>query len=94
VILQDRPVLLFDEPFNGIDLESSEKLLFILDKLKKSGKTILLSSHILPSLTSVCSKISVLQNGCFQQTFLPEQYSDLELFLKSDIEGKMKGMEF
>jgi ABC-2 type transport system ATP-binding protein len=94
VILQERPVLLFDEPFNGIDLESSEKLLFILEKLKKSGKTILLSSHILPSLTSVCSKISVLQNGRFQQTFVPEQYGALELFLKSDIEKKMQGMAF
>jgi ABC-2 type transport system ATP-binding protein len=94
IILQDKPVILLDEPFNGIDLESAEKLLFILDKLKKAGKTILLSSHILPSLTSVCSKISVLQNGSFQRTYHPEQYGDLELFLKSDVEQKMKGLTF
>jgi ABC-2 type transport system ATP-binding protein len=94
IILQDRPVLLLDEPFNGIDLESSEKLLFILDKLKNAGKTILLSSHILPSLTSVCSKISLLQGGSFQKTFSPEQFDKLETILKADIEDKMAGLEF
>jgi ABC-2 type transport system ATP-binding protein len=94
IILQDRPVLLLDEPFNGIDLESSEKLLFILEKLKKAGKIILLSSHILPSLTSVCSQISMLQTGSFKQTYQPAQFDDLEAILKADIALKMTDLTF
>src|SRR5690606_16503530 len=69
VLALDRPVLILDEPFNGVDVESNEKLFQILLRLKNTGKIILLSSHILSSLTGICDKISCLEEGTFLKTY-------------------------
>ncbi len=78
VIALDRAILVLDEPFNGIDLETTQKLKTIIKTLQEQGKTILLTSHILESLTSLCTAISYLANGQIQHTFQPSEYTEME----------------
>ncbi len=63
VLKQNKEVVILDEPFNGLDIESSKILSLIIQRLKEKGRTILLTSHILESLTSICDYIHYLENG-------------------------------
>lgn len=63
IIEQDKPVLILDEPFNGLDMEMCRVVHLILLQLKAAGKTLIVSSHILESLTGLCDYIHYLQNG-------------------------------
>jgi ABC-2 type transport system ATP-binding protein len=84
-LLQNRPILLLDEPFNGIDLESSERLFLVLEKIRDSGKTIILSSHILSSLTTICDHIYHLNHGFIEKTYHRANFEELQ----SDIRGRI-----
>lgn len=85
IISLDRPVMILDEPFSGVDVESNEKIFQILERLKKQGKIILLSSHILESFTGVCDKISVLKAGLIENTYVKPEFASLEQKLKAEI---------
>lgn len=52
VLCLDRPVYMLDEPYNGVDLETTQHFKLIMKALKESGKTLILTSHIFESLTS------------------------------------------
>lgn len=85
VLLQDREVLLLDEPFNGVDLESNEKIISIIKRLR-SDKTILVSSHILGALTEISDQIHVLDQGRITQAIPKASFGDFERQLKKDIQ--------
>ncbi|MEJ5048300.1 ATP-binding cassette domain-containing protein [Chryseobacterium culicis] len=85
-ILIDRPVYLFDEPFNGLDFDSVEKFYFIIDELKKRNKIVLISSHIMETLTHCCDYIGHLQNGKFIKIYLSEEYHLIRTHLTEDIQ--------
>lgn len=85
-ILIDRSVYLFDEPFNGLDFESVEKFYFIIDELKKRNKIVLISSHIMETLTNCCDYIGHLQNGKFTKIYLSEEYHLIRTHLTEDIQ--------
>lgn len=87
----DRPIMLLDEPFNGIDVESNEKIFQILLRLRDRGKLIILSSHIIHSLTGISDKIHYLSEGQIQQTYLPETFPQLENQLKEWISEQIQG---
>lgn len=78
LLCQNRPLLLLDEPFNGLDLETGQILKVILEKLQTQGKTIVLTSHILETLTSTCTAISHLHAGKLAQTWQRDEFSRLE----------------
>lgn len=67
VLIQQNDVFILDEPFNGLDIESNLKLSEHIFNLKKQGRTILLSSHILSSLNELCDEIFLLENGQFSR---------------------------
>lgn len=69
ILKQDKPVYIFDEPFNGLDLETSRVLQLSIQALKAKGKTIFISSHILESLTGICDQIHLLKNGAFMKQY-------------------------
>lgn len=92
VISLDRPVMILDEPFSGVDVESNEKIFQILKRLKEQGKIILLSSHILESFTGVCDKISVLKSGVITKTYTKIEFPRLESELKEEINQKISGV--
>ncbi len=56
-------LLLLDEPTNGLDPESLSVVLEILEDVRDRGTTIIMSSHDLNSVITICSHISILQNG-------------------------------
>ena len=62
-LIHDPSVLLLDEPASGLDPRARIEMRDILKSLKKMGKTILISSHILPELAEMCDEIGVIDNG-------------------------------
>ncbi|MCC8186198.1 MAG: ABC transporter ATP-binding protein [Bacteroides sp.] len=60
LLLQDNDMYLLDEPFNGMDLSGFIHLKQIIGQLREKGKTVIFSSHLLPSLTEICDCIHYL----------------------------------
>ncbi len=90
VIKTGKPVLLLDEPYNGLDLESQYLLRDIVLRLKARGHTILLSSHILETLTPVCDAIHYLADGSIQRVVTPDGYAAFETLLVEAMQLKFK----
>ncbi len=63
VLIHDPKVLLLDEPASGLDPRARIELRALLKELRKMGKTILISSHILADLGELCNKIGLLEKG-------------------------------
>lgn len=82
ILAQDKPILILDEPFNGVDVESNEKIIQILQHLRDKGRIIMLSSHIIYSLTSCCDKVSYLKQGKFAKMYLKEDFDRLQFLIK------------
>jgi len=63
VLLHDPQVLLLDEPASGLDPRARIEIRGLLKELRKLGKTIMVSSHILPELADVCNKVGMIERG-------------------------------
>ena len=63
VMLHDPSVLLLDEPLSGLDPRARIEMRDLLRRLGKMGKTIVVSSHILPELADICNKIGIIDRG-------------------------------
>ncbi len=63
VLLHDPQVLLLDEPASGLDPRARIEIRGLLKQLGKTGKTIMVSSHILPELADICNKVGILERG-------------------------------
>ena len=74
----NRAIIVLDEPFNGVDLETVQKIKLLLLKLKEHNKTIILTSHILESLHNLCDFISYLNNGVIQFTKEKKDFGSVE----------------
>lgn len=85
ILSLDRPIMLLDEPFNGLDLESAEYLNQILKELKKQNKIIVLTSHILQVLKDNCDRVSFLHTGKIQNTFDKEDFYRINDLIESTI---------
>ncbi|MGA9289446.1 MAG: ABC transporter ATP-binding protein [Anaerobacillus sp.] len=62
-LIHDPEVLILDEPASGLDPRARVEMRDILKELKSMGKTILISSHILPELSEMCDALGVIENG-------------------------------
>src|SRR2546425_200258 len=63
VLLHEPQVLLLDEPASGLDPRARIEMRGLLKELRSMGKTILVSSHILPELADICNKIGIIEKG-------------------------------
>jgi len=63
VLLHDPQVLLLDEPASGLDPRARIEIRGLLKELRNRGKTIMVSSHILPELADICNKIGIIERG-------------------------------
>lgn len=63
VLLHDPQVLLLDEPLSGLDPRARVQMRNLLRRLGQMGKTIVVSSHILPELADICNKIGIIDQG-------------------------------
>lgn len=62
-LVHDPKVLILDEPASGLDPRARIEIREILRELRRMGKTILLSSHILSELQEVCTRVGILERG-------------------------------
>jgi ABC-2 type transport system ATP-binding protein len=63
VLLHDPSVLLLDEPLSGLDPRARIEMRNLLKRLGQMGKTIIVSSHILPELADICNKVGIINRG-------------------------------
>jgi len=63
VLLHDPQVLLLDEPASGLDPRARIEIRGLLKRLRAMGKTIMVSSHILPELADICNKVGMIEKG-------------------------------
>jgi ABC-2 type transport system ATP-binding protein len=63
VLLHDPQVLLLDEPASGLDPRARIEMRNLLKRLQGMGKTILVSSHILPELADICNRVGIIEYG-------------------------------
>jgi ABC-2 type transport system ATP-binding protein len=78
ILLLQKQIIILDEPFNGLDFMSSETVNHVIQRLKKINKTVILSSHILETLTNNSDRISILENGSVLKTFEKEDFDKLD----------------
>jgi ABC-2 type transport system ATP-binding protein len=62
-LVHDPSVLLLDEPASGLDPRARVEMREILRELRNMGKTIIISSHILPELTELCTMVGIIDHG-------------------------------
>ncbi len=62
-LVHDPPVLILDEPASGLDPRARLEIKALLKELRRMGKTILISSHILSELADCCTSIGIIEKG-------------------------------
>lgn len=63
VLVHDPDLLLLDEPASGLDPRARIELMDILRELRRMGKTIFISSHILTELAELCDSVTIIDRG-------------------------------
>lgn len=62
-LIHNPRILILDEPASGLDPRARIEMKGILRELKEMGKTVLISSHILPELSEICTAIGIINQG-------------------------------
>lgn len=73
VLLHEPQVLLLDEPLSGLDPRARIEMRAVLRRLGQLGKTIMISSHILPELEDMCNKVGIIDRGVMSFSGTVEQ---------------------
>lgn len=79
-LAQEAQIMLLDEPFAGVDAKTEAEITKVLLELKEEGKTILISTHELTSLSEYCDHVILLKKklvayGTTEKVFTPENIS-------------------
>ncbi len=88
ILKQAKPLMILDEPFNGLDIETCRIIRMILLRLKEKGKTIIITSHIIETLTNLCDYIHYLDNGIIKYSKDRQGYSEFEREVFKKIENE------
>ncbi len=78
-LVHDPQILLLDEPASGLDPRARVELRELLRELRALGKTILISSHILPELEELCTSVAIVDRG---QVLAQGRVADIERRLR------------
>ena len=62
-LIHDPKLLILDEPASGLDPRASVEMKEVLKQLQTMGKTIIISSHILPELAEMCTEVGIIDRG-------------------------------
>lgn len=96
-LIHDPELLILDEPAGGLDPNARIDMRNTIRRLKELGKTILLSSHILPELATVCDQVGIISKGVLlaQGTVkdISEQLQEnitIEVFVDSDVDEALQ----
>jgi ABC-2 type transport system ATP-binding protein len=82
ILMQENDLFIFDEPYNGVDIQSNILISEIIHTLRKLNKTILISSHIFSTLIDVCDEIFLMQKGEFTKQVKQGEFQALEAEMK------------
>ncbi len=83
VLLRDPEILILDEPTNGLDPEGILEIRKLILDLKKKGKSMIVSSHLLSEMEKISDKLLILKSGrsvFFGDAEVTSSYRDLESF--------------
>lgn len=98
-LMHNPDVLILDEPASGLDPRARVEMRDVLHALKEMGKTILISSHILPELAEMCDEIGVIDQGkliahgdiaTIQQQLSSEKMIEVQLLEDASVEQAMQ----
>lgn len=83
----DRPLVMLDEPMNGLDLASVRVVEAVVRKLAERGRTVIITSHVLGPLVALCDRVHLLKSGRIARSFDRGHTDDLEgeLFAELDL---------
>lgn len=84
IFFQKNEVFLFDEPFNGLDLQSNMLLKDIIIKLRSLNKIIIVSSHIFSALGEICDQMHHLKGGLIIDSAFKSDFSRIENNMRND----------
>ncbi len=100
VLIHDPQVLLLDEPLSGLDPRARIGMRNLLRRLGEMGKTIIVSSHILPELADICNKVGVIEHGVMSINAAVadvmrqvRQHIVLHVSVKGDLDGAARVLE-
>ena len=92
VFESEKEVVILDEPFNGIDIESVECFYNLILELRNQGKIIIIAAHVIEMLTRVCDRIGYLNGGAIEKIYQKENYSCLQNHIQQLIQEKVKNV--
>jgi len=92
VIKMDKQLLILDEPFNNLDIETSRVVRNVLIEMRKSGKSIIITSHIIETLTNLCDRIHYLGEGKILQSREKNEFNEFQEALFRSMESKTSGI--
>ena len=100
VLIHNPELLLLDEPASGLDPRARVEMMQILLKLQKQGKTIIISSHILSELQTLCNRVAMIEKGKLLYCgpthgikFSQESTRDFLVTLGGDIDSALRALE-
>lgn len=76
-LLHNPQVLILDEPANGLDPQARIEMRDLLIRLARSGKTLIVTSHILPELSRICDQVAILTHGKLRALGTVDQISHM-----------------
>ena len=87
---QDKPIVILDEPFNGLDMEASRVLNILIARLREKRRTVIVTSHILETLTGICDYIYYLNDRKIQFSRTKNEFGNIgdEIFLEMEAANK------
>lgn len=88
IILHKPRLMILDEPMSGLDPMGRYKFKEIMNELSKDGITIFFSSHIIPDMEDICSKVGIIKQGSFLKEI---SRRELKLMTTSKIKIIYKG---
>ena len=88
----NKDVVILDEPFNGIDIESVEYFYKLIFEMRNQGKIVIISSHIIETLTRVCDRIGFLNEGRTSKVYDREHYYQLQKAIKELVNINIKDL--
>ncbi|WP_028776258.1 ATP-binding cassette domain-containing protein [Shimazuella kribbensis] len=90
-LIHDPQIILFDEPTTGLDITSANMFRELIHQLRKEGKTIIFSSHIMEEVKQLCQSVimihkgELIYNGSIEDLYQQEESDDLNYIFMSRI---------
>ncbi|HEV2288899.1 MAG TPA: ATP-binding cassette domain-containing protein [Candidatus Acidoferrales bacterium] len=83
-LVHDPPVMIFDEPTNGLDVMAARSITDFIRQCREKGKTVIFSTHVMSEVEKLCDRIGIIHNGKMQTEGTLEEMR--QRYGKSDLE--------